>query len=339
MRAGLPDLPALLPALALIPLSCSVFDPVDLGSTGDLRNEFELVWSTFDGEYVNFHFSNADWDALHAQYGAMADQAGSQADLEAIIFDMCSELDDPGIRIAGEPTRILEVEPNYDMGVLWSYLEPQGFTWVHQGIWGWCRFGNSLYFMIEHWAVDNTELDSVIESQPGVEEFIFDVRMNSGNIMWAFLGEVCRTFNDEVRIGYYTVGRSGPGREDLGRMVPRYISQTEDCFTGPVAVLIGEDNMHVSEQFACMVSEIPNVTTMGDTTMRYSDHLTSFSLPFDVTYTVPDSTIIRADSVTWVHQAGVPPDIFVDASEEDFAAGVDPVLEYALEWAGEAPTR
>lgn len=326
-------------AAAMVLASCDVLNPVELGSEDDLMSEFELVWRTFDRYYVNFHLSDVDWDALHAEYGAMAEQAVSQADIEAVIFDMCAELGDPGISVAGEPTHPLDVSPNCDMTVLMTYLEPQGFTWVHEDAWGYCMFGNTIYFLLQSLYVNNAELDAVIASHPGIEEMIFDARMSEGDTYVAPLGEICRVFNRETVVGYFTVSRDGPGHEDLCPLHPRFVSRSMDSFTGPVAVLIGESNMRVSEQFACMVSEIPNATTMGDTTMRRPDFILTYDLPGLGGYTMPDSTIIRADSTTWVRQAGVPPDIFVDATEEEFAAGIDPVLEYALQWAGETPIR
>ncbi|MDM7993488.1 MAG: S41 family peptidase [Candidatus Fermentibacter sp.] len=326
-------------AAAMLLASCDVFDPVDLGSEDDLMSEFELVWRTFDRYYVNFHLSDADWDALHAEYGAMAEQAMSQADIENILFEMCAELEDPGISIGDSSTHPLEVTPNCDSVVLMTYLEPQGFVWMHQDAWGYCMFGNTIYFLLLSLYVNNAELDEVIASHPEIEEMIFDARMSEGDTFGAPLGEICRVFNREAVVGYFTISRSGPGHEDFCPLHPRYVSRSMDSFTGPVAVLIGEGNMHVSEQFACMVSEIPNATTMGDTTMRRPDVVWSYELPGLGGYSMPDSTIIRADSTTWVRQAGVPPDVFVEATEADFAAGVDPVLEHALEWAGEIPIR
>lgn len=325
-------------ALLLVPLSC-LFDPVDLGSTDDLTNEFDLVWNTVDDHYVCFRSTDIDWGDIYLEYRAMADAAVSQDELLDILFEMLSELQDPGITLDGQPSCTVDVEPNYDVEVLWTYLDPQGFTWVGPSAsWGWCMFGNTLYIMIEEWNVLNVDLDEVIEGHPGTVAIIFDVRMNSGDTWGAALGEVCRTFNPETRIGYFTVRREGPSHVDFSELHPRMVSQSTDCFTGPVAVLIGENNMRVSEQFACMVSEIPTVTTIGDTTMRRPDHVGIFNLPADSHFTLPDSTMIRADSTTWVHETGVPPDIFVDATPGDFAAGVDPVLEYALEWAAGGPT-
>ncbi|HOZ17404.1 MAG TPA: S41 family peptidase [Candidatus Fermentibacter daniensis] len=316
---------------AVLPVSC-LFDPVDLGSVDDLRSEFDLVWNTMDERYVCFHLSDADWDALYRKYSPLADQAESQDELMQVVFDMLSELDDQSITVNGRPTHPRTIEPNCDMDVLWTYLEPAGFRWVIPNAWGYCMMDNTLYIMIAHWSVRNVDLQNLIESHPGVDAIIFDIRMNDDRF-GSPLGEVCRTFNTVTRIGCFYVSRGGPGREDFSELQPILVSRSTDAYTGPVAVLTGEANWYLSEQFACMVSEIPTVTTIGDTTMRRTDWIAVYNLPGNSTFGIPESTMVRADSVTWVHEAGIPPDIFVDATEEDFLAGRDPVLEYALEWA------
>lgn len=325
-------------SLLLAPVSC-LFNPVDLGGTDDLRNEFELVWRTFDEQYACFRFSDIDWNEAHMVYGAMAEEAVTQARLMDILYQMLAELEDPGIVLSDDSSSFetcpLEIEPNCDMDVLWSYLEPREFEWFVEDIWGWCFFDSTLYVMIPAWSssISNSELTGIVESHPGIDAVVFDMRMNGGDGIDTRLGEVARVFNGIVRIGFFTVARAGPGHGDLTSLHPRSIPRTVGSFEGPVAVLFGEQCGRTSEKFACMVSEIPTVTTIGDTTMRHSDWVTNNSLPGNCAFTLPESTIIRADSITWVHEAGVPPDIFVDATEADFLAGVDPVLEYALEWA------
>ncbi len=323
--------------IAVLPVAC-LFDPVDLGSSNDFRNEFDLVWNTLDERYVCFHLSDADWDAIYEEYSALADQAVSQDELMQVVFDMLSELDDQSVSVDDQPTHPQTIEPNCDMEVLWTYLEPAGFQWVQPEAWGYCMMDSTLYIMIAHWSVGNTDLQNLIESHPGIDAIIFDVRMNV-DTSGSPLGEVCRTFNTVSRIGYFYVSRGGPGRTDFSELHPKIVSRSADAYTGPVAVLIGETDGSLSEQFACMVSEIPTVTTMGDTTMRRTDWIAGYVLPGYREFAIPESTMVRADSVTWVHEAGIPPDIFVDATEEDFLAGTDPILEYALEWAAGRATR
>jgi C-terminal processing protease CtpA/Prc len=49
--------------------------------------------------------------------------------------------------------------------------------------------------------------------------------------------------------------------------------------------------------------------------------------------TCPSRTILRPD-LTYIEDAGIPPDVYVEATEADFAGGIDPVLEYAFEELG-----
>ena len=49
--------------------------------------------------------------------------------------------------------------------------------------------------------------------------------------------------------------------------------------------------------------------------------------------TVPFTTVLTYDK-HWIEGNGIYPDILVNTSEADFAAGVDPVLDYAIEMLG-----
>jgi len=219
------------------------------------------------------------------------------------------------------------------MDVLWTYLEPAGFEWFQQDIWGWCMLGEVLYVMVPVWygSMSGDPLEALLLDNPDIPAVILDVRMNTGSGPDYRLGELARIFNGEVRIGFYSVARNGPEPTDLCDPVPRYVPRNTFFYDGPVYVLLGEACGGTSEEFACMVSELPGVTTLGDTTMRCSSDEFIYDLPAGWFFAVPESTIVRADGTTWVQYAGVPPDIHVEATEEDFAAGFDPVREYALE--------
>ena len=87
------------------------------------------------------------------------------------------------------------------------------------------------------------------------------------------------------------------------------------------------------------MERMPHVTIIGDTTGGGGNtpgYLTEQYWPvwdlWDIT--CPFSRVLKADS-TSIEGVGIYPDIYVEATEEDFAAGEDPVLEYAIQWIGE----
>ncbi len=336
--------PTILAACLALGSSC-LFEPVDLGGWDAFGNEFELVWQTADEIYPAFVASSVDWQALYDEYSPVIDTVTTHAGALQAISDMFAPLQDYTIVLFSSEGFYLpyapELDPNYDWDVLVSYLLPAQFEYFQEDYWGGCMFDSIPYVMIHYWFELSPDLlDVFLAAHPDAPALIIDIRMNNGFIGGAYwneeplLGEVARRFNDVMRTGFFAVGRSGPGHGDL-YLMPRMIPRRTEWFDRPVAVLVGGENMLLSEEFACMVTQLPNAVLIGDTTAgQASLHYESFALPGGWIMNLPDSTILMADSTTWVHGRGVPPDIHVEATEDQFAQGIDPVLEYAIKWAG-----
>jgi len=320
---------------------CNLFEPADLGTHDDYSAEFELVWQTFDRHYAGFIFTDADWSAAHEYYSALVDTVTSQDGLAAILADMLSLLQDPSIYLQSPEGAItfpfpLEIEPNCDEGVLMGYLEQAGLHWFIPDVWGYAVFQDSIpYVVILAWTggMYPQDLSDLLDDYPDAPALIIDERLAPGGNQLG-MRQIAMRFNDRKRVGFYTVGRNGPGHGDLCDPIPYYVYGMSGYFDKPVAVIIGEADKGTSQRFAAMCGEIPSVTLIGDTTWAYADFFSSLqALPGGWSYSLPDSTVVLADSSTWLNGLGVAPDIYVEATEEDFAQGVDPVLEYAVDWA------
>lgn len=329
----------ILPAVLALGLSC-LDDPVELGDHDDFEAQLELVWQQYDELFPGFiYLDSVDWDEVYDEYSAAVDTVTCQASFMNLMGEMLSVLEDCSVYLSFGGSLLFpfvqEVEPNYDWDVLWSnYLEPAGFEWLQEDWWGCCVIDSIPYILITEWTelLYGGYLDDVIQANPNAPAMIIDVRLSSGGSADR-IGQVAMRFNDVVRVGYFTVERDGPAHADLADPVPRFIYVLQDGFDGPVAVLCGENCGGAAELFVCMASELPHSTLMGDTTMGQSTSSLFYPLPGGHGYSVPVETALRADTVTWVQGAGVAPDAFVEATSEDFAAGVDPVFEYALDWA------
>lgn len=324
--------------VALASAAC-LFDPVDLGAHDDFRAEFDLFWQTMDREYVGFAFADTDWDSAYTAASAMVDTVSSQYSLCVILSGMMQPFADAGMHVTLSGSYSWsyapEIEVNCDSTVLFdNYLVPQGFVWFAGGDWGWCMFGDVIYLLVYQWdsGLVMPNLDAVLEEHPEAAALLIDIRLNGGSGSSTRIGELCRRFNDQTRTGYYYVGRGGPGRTDFGDPVPRQINTRAGYFDEPVVLLTGEQCSRISEEFAAMCRTIPGVTIIGDTTMGQVGHTITYALPGNTSFSFPDTTILAGDSVLWLQEAGLPPDLYVEATEEQFAAGVDPVLEYALGW-------
>ncbi len=75
---------------------------------------------------------------------------------------------------------------------------------------------------------------------------------------------------------------------------------------------------------------LDNVTVIGDTTFGGGAFNYTLELEGGWELRAPGWSLRTMDKepVEWF---GIPPDIYVEATEEDFAQGIDPVLEYAID--------
>jgi carboxyl-terminal processing protease len=328
-------------ALFLIPSGCSLFEPAELGGHEDFKAEFDLVWQSFDQQYAGFGFTDVDWDELYQAFSARIDTVTCQEGFASVLLDMLAQLQDPAILIwppmsAPDSSFSPGIEPNCDYDVLMSYLEQADFQWFQQGSWGYSVFQDSIpYIVILNWTygIYPQDFSDLLELYPNAPALVIDQRLAAGGVQTQ-IRHIGMRFNDQMRIGFYTVGRDGPSHGDLCDPIPYYVYSVTGHFDKPVAVLIGESNSGAAQRFACMADEIPSVTLIGDTTLIYANSSSGdLGLPAGWSYTAPDSTVLLADSITWLNGNGVLPDIYVEATAEDFAQGIDPVLEYAVNWA------
>lgn len=320
---------------------CSLFDPAELGEHEDFRAEFELVWDAFDSQYPAFGLTPVDWDESYATYSARIDTVTSQAGFSTVVCDMLGGLQDATILLCPpdappESTCAAGAVSNYDYDVLMSYLEPAGFQWFIPNTWGYAVFQDSIpYVVILQWTsgIYPADLNDLLELYPDAPALIIDQRPAHNGSQTA-MRYIASNFNDEMRVGFYTVGRDGPEHDDLCDPRPYVVHSLSGHFDRPVAILIGERNSGAATRFACLAAEIPSVTLIGDTTLVHGNFSSGLlGLPGGWSYTMPDSTVLLADSATWLTGIGVEPDIFVDATSEDFSQGIDPVLEFAVNWA------
>jgi hypothetical protein len=334
-------------AVLLLSGSC-IDDPVSVDQTSQGASELELVWETFDQRYPSFAVSGVDWDAVREEFLAGADTISDRPAMIALLADMLGRLESCDIVFLTENGQVEtftpEVEPNYDMDVLWSYLEPAGFQWIEEDIWGTAVLDSVPYILILSWGSELSvgDLDSLLEEYADAPALVIDVRMNGdiAGTVAIFPNSIPRRFvnrfNAEMRLGCLAALRNGPEHDDL-EFVPISLQGVASPWDKPVIILAGRGSAWLTELFACMAGEIPTVTLVGDTTQGQVDGTYSleewFGLPGGEIYRLPFSTIAMADSTTFLQGSGLPPDVRVQASPEDFAAGVDPVLEYALDMA------
>lgn len=323
-------------------LSC-LSNPAELGSQNDYVAQLDLLWHNFDTTYVGFVFTDADWDQLYDEYLPEVEAARTQTEFLNVLTEMLAHLEDAHIRLyqpakIWRPTYMPEIDENYDMDVLWSYIDSlsdDGFHWIQEDIWGYAMMDSIPYVMVRSMndLLDPSQLSALLDTIPDSRPVIIDLRMNPGGSVYSSKGIAAR-FSDEWRLVWFNVYREGPDGYGLGEPVPEYLYPAR-VHGGPVIALIGEYCASAAEYFALCCRAVPTITLAGDTTMGQINGAWTYGLGFGCMYTLPFVTSLAADTVTLIQEVGVAPDLYVEATGEDFAAGTDPVLEYALEWVGQ----
>ena len=334
-----------LPLLLMLLFAACLTNPVDLGDHEPYVQQFQLMWDTFDENYIGFIFSDVDWDAVYDEYMPQVEEVESQQELIDIFTEILAMFEDGHLWIylpSGEQTFpwMPDFTENFDMPLLWfliDQLSEDGFhSWDSDSTWGHAMIDSIPYIMIRQMASDLEmgPLATFISNHQDARTMIIDVRMNGGGVS-PTVESIARYFCSEKTLIYQTVVRNGPGWEDFSPPEPVYIYPLTVKYEGPVILLIGEYSASATEWFAAAVDQLPQFVLAGDTTMKEISSPTFLDLASGYQYTCTMLTLLHADGTTWLQETGVAPHYYVEATEEDFSQGVDPVLDFAIQWANE----
>ena len=317
---------------------------------------FTTIFERYEEHCPYFAYKELDWKSIGEEYFILADNCRSEDAMAEVVAEMVSLLEDPTIvltfrdPITGEDDSIIpfsqEYFSNYNMEVLVNnYLLPNGWPGWEEGYlegFGWCPPENLPYIFLDYIPTDSTlfalaALDSFVVECNSLElpAIIVDIRMNPQSVLLEYTDACGHLFMGRFGAKSYPGAiyrsRSGPGYEQYYDVRPAVFPAGEEQFTGTVIVLIGENCIQDSENMTANFINFPNVVLVGDTTggsVSFATHGYDVSEGWRCNYV--DKTILTYDS-HWIEGAGIYPDIVVEATEADFAAGIDPVLDYAIE--------
>ena len=331
--------------LAALPLCGCIDSPATTEPPNPYASELELLWELFDGEYAGFEGSGVDWQGVLQSYLPQADTVSSEVGMTNLMSDLLGELSDPNVVLVspqGDTLRPCDpsVEQNCDLELLVDYLEPWDFQWRQEGIWGFCLAGEDSagYVVLQSWDADlNISLfDNVLQTVPPEPGLIIDARPCAGGVE-SSVYKVVRRFVDLQRAGYLWRERQGAGTHDLPDPEPFWMVPRPWRYQGDVVVLTGGVNRGPAESFSCMMGQLPQVTVIGDTTLGAGNWpADTLALTAGRQVLCPVRVVLRPDSAA-IQGAGVPPDLYVEATGADFSQGIDPVLEEAFGLLGASP--
>lgn len=334
-------------ATIVLVFSGCLLEPEETVSQGKVDIEsFSVLWEEYERNYPLFIEKNINWVEVAREYYPMALEVETIDELALLVLDMLAILEDPAIYVelpGGERVYSFEkeYESNVDIDVLMdNYLIPNGYA-GYVGGFGWCdpsilpyaffdTFPGSSDGMAAH-AFDQFIGECVSNEVSGI---ILDIRMNplGHRVDYRYDHYVMSRFLEHMHIGAVYRYRIGPEYSMLSDYHPAIYPAGPNRYYGPVYLLIGGECILGSEDMAANMAYFPNCTVVGDTTGGTC--FTGWKLHLSEDPTTWGAFSVRGTLLThdfkYIEGNGVPPGIVVESTEADFAAGIDPVLEYAM---------
>ena len=298
---------------------------------------FDLLWKTVDEKYSFFEFKNIDWDGAYRRYRPLVTEDMSEEALFRVMANMLFELRDGHVNLTSD----FDVSRNWD----WFQDYPANFDetilernylgkdfrivspFVTQEIRevGYIRYASFLNL------IDEDRLDQLIDGYRNTKGIIIDVRDNGGGALLnaetiaTRLAE--RTGEEEITVGYIRY-KDGPAHDEFTRPFPLVLPEHRS-FDKPVVVLTNRSVFSAANAFVSYLSSLPNVTVVGDVTGGGGGAPYSGELLNGWKFRFSANQLMDLDQVPI--ENGIEPDIRVDITPEDEAAGRDTILETALD--------
>ncbi len=177
--------------------------------------------------------------------------------------------------------------------------------------------------------VSDADLDFVLERFDKMRGIIFDVRDNGGGSMATIFRIMSRFVDKKTAVGYFWQ-KNGRNHNDFGKRVEFFIEpkRGKRPFLKPVMLLTNRGCYSATNFFAGFMSQLPQVTLIGDRTGGGGGLPISADLPngwqyrFSATYT----TLLDGFNI----EHGVAPDLEVATGAAEELQNKDAIIERAI---------
>lgn len=297
---------------------------------------FEEAWAFANEEYSFFDFKGIDWDEVYNRYQPLVHDSMSEVELFDVLADMLFELRDGHVNLVAnfDVSRnwnwYLGSPPNFNYDVLERFYFngnerfASGFTVMDFGDVGYVRYSSFST------GVNGEVFDKILTDFQEYKGLIIDVRDNGGGSTANADQLVAHIIGESQQFGFIQF-KNGPGSNDFTAPEPLSISpQGDTSYTArPIMLLTNRSSYSATNYFTLMMSQIPNVTIVGDTTGGGGGYPANTELANGWNLRVSSSISTTPDGFNV--EDGIPPDIQVDMDSTLLSNGVDAILERAFE--------
>lgn len=320
---------------------------------------FDILWQTHQEYSALLHILDLDWEAVRDTLRPQLTDSTDDATLFAVLEAMLEPLNDGhsvladfenGSFYSGGPdaSPYWEAEgdgANLINAIILNYLEGN-VTLSGSGFIGYGPVGDSLAYInvgsmdgylddedateIDQNEAFKVEMIEALEAMKDQKGLILDIRFNGGGSD-LLARTLASYFTTERRLAYTKQAREGAIDQFLDS-IPFFIEPLEAIYFAdkPIIVLTSDYTASAAEILTLCLNQIPNVTTLGESTYGIFSDAIPKVLPNGWFFTYSAERYLSPEGTNY-EQLGIPPDIEVQGDSTRIVTGIDNILERAIQ--------
>lgn len=299
---------------------------------------FEALWQDVNDRYSYFEEKSINWDSIRTVYQPQVEASMTDRELFDLLAEMLFTLEDGHVNLVSDFDRsrnwdwYLDYPPNFNENIVERNYLGRDHRLI--GPFRAQMLDDVLYVYYGSFgsALDEAHLDALMERAAGAGGLIIDIRQNGGGSL-NNAGRLASCLTGDRLLYARSRIKTGPGPEDFSDWDNLHIEpRSGSRYEGKVAVLTNRYSYSAANFFAQMARVLPNAVLIGARSGGGGGTPVYGELPNGWTYRFSATQSISPDGEHL--EFGIPVDIGVDLAPEDEQAGIDTIIERALEWLG-----